>query len=105
MGAQHTAGPHWVEGSIYDGYAACVVGRVSVEGAADRETRTLAQVRSLPDAMLYAAAAELLEAAEMALQALVGVDAMLHKHGMMQGAQCPAIPTLEAAIAKARGAA
>lgn len=62
MEAKFTPGPHWVEGSIYEGYVACVVSRCAVEGQADRETRTLAHVRTLPDALLYAAASDLLEA-------------------------------------------
>ncbi|MCP4619963.1 MAG: hypothetical protein GY844_26435 [Bradyrhizobium sp.] len=48
-------------------------------------------------------APELLEAAEAALQALVGIDALMHRHGMMKGMNCPAIAPLRAAIAKARG--
>lgn len=59
-----TQGPHWVEGSIYDGYAACVVGRVATPGEADRDTRTLAHVRGFPDAMLFAAASDMYEALE-----------------------------------------
>lgn len=74
MSAGHTPGPHWVGGSIYDGYAACVVGQVAVDGAADRETRTLAQVRSLPDATLYAAAPDLLEALLEARTQLEGYE-------------------------------
>ncbi len=67
MSGQHTPGPHWVEGSIYEGYAACVVGRVSVEGHADRETRALAQVRTFPDAILYASAPAMKAALEAEL--------------------------------------
>ena len=48
---------------------------------------------------------ELLAAAQDALQALVGVDRLLHKHGMMIGVECPAIAPLRAAIAKATGKA
>lgn len=60
MSAQHTPGPLWVESSVYDGFAAAVVGRIEVEGHAARETRTLAHFRRLPDAVLYAAAPEML---------------------------------------------
>jgi DNA-binding MarR family transcriptional regulator len=45
----------------------------------------------------------LLDAAQRALQALEGIDKMIHGHGLMQGVECPAIPFLRAAIAKARG--
>lgn len=55
------------------------------------------------NARLIAAAPELLEAAEKALQALEGVDALMHKHGMMQGVNCPAIAPLRAAILSAKG--
>lgn len=48
---------------------------------------------------------ELLVAARDALQALVGVDRLLHEHGMMSGVECPAIAPLRAAITKARGSA
>lgn len=47
--------------------------------------------------------ASLLQAAEVALDALVKVDALLHRHGMMIGIDCPAIEPLRTAIAKARG--
>lgn len=63
----------------------------------------LAQGRA--NARLIAAAPDLLEAAEKALEALVGIDRLLHKYGMMQGVECPAIPYLRTAISKATGAA
>lgn len=56
-----------------------------------------------PNARLIAAAPKLLEAAEAALQALEGVDALMHKHGMMLGVNCPAISPLRAAILSAKG--
>lgn len=45
--------------------------------------------------------ADLLEAAKQALEALRGVDRILHAEGMMKGIQCPAIPVLEDAISLA----
>lgn len=65
MSAGVTPGPHWVEGSIYDGFAASIAGRVEAPGNADRETKTLAFVRTLGDACLFAAAADLLEQAKL----------------------------------------
>lgn len=97
MSAQHTPGPYWVEGSIYEGYAACVVGRVEAGGAAGHETRTLAQVRRLPDAMLFSAAPELLEALETVRSNMRnGVTGAEARKGWAKAS---------AAIAKARGEA
>jgi hypothetical protein len=59
MSAGFTPGPLWIEASIYEGFAAAVVGRVVNPGEADRDTRTLAHVRGLPDATLFAAAPDL----------------------------------------------
>lgn len=55
------------------------------------------------NARLIAAAPDLLAAVQDGLQALVGVDRLLHEHGMMSGVECPAIATLRTAIAKALG--
>lgn len=49
------------------------------------------------------AAPDLLLAAELALQALVGTDRILHANGLMKGLDCPVIEPLRGAIAKARG--
>lgn len=53
------------------------------------------------NATLYAAAPDLYAAAAGALKALVGIDEMLHRHGMMQGVACPAIEPLRAALSRA----
>ena len=48
-----------------------------------------------------ATVAALLEAAQLALKALIGTDMLLHRHGMMVGIECPAIAPLRAAISLA----
>ena len=91
-----TSGPLWVEGSIYDGFAAAVVGRVEVPGHADKETRTLAHVRSLADALLFASAPEL-------LQATLGCIGLLATDPRYEGSEC--LELARAAVAKAIGQA
>ncbi len=59
----------------------------------------------IEDAHLIASAPDLLAACVMALHALTGVDRLLHQNGFMQGVNCPAIPVVQAAIARARGEA
>lgn len=105
MSAGHTPGPLWVEGSIYDGFAAAVVGRVELPGQADRQTHTLAHVRRLPDALLYAAAPQLLEACESAIPKGVCLTNRNIPDDFTVSLDCTMgdLRKLAAAIAKARG--
>lgn len=61
--------------------------------------------QGVADAHQIAASGALYDAGKMALKALIGVDALLHKHGMMAGITNPAIEPLSAALALARGEA
>lgn len=100
----HTAGPWAVR--EYDSEHLALISANEGAGITRNGGIYVARVQG-PDnranARLIAAAPELLAAASEGLQALVGVDRLLHKHGMMTGADCPAIAPLRAAIAKATG--
>jgi hypothetical protein len=54
-----------------------------------------------PHKGLIAAAPDLYAAAEGALKALIGIDDIMHRAGMMQGVECPAIAPLRDALSKA----
>ena len=105
MSAQHTPGPWAV--SIVDPHRVVLAsgGSKGLEVAQAKEFVPQYREQSLANARLIAAAPDLLKAAEQALKALEGVDELLHRHGFMQGLNCPAIKPLRAAIAKATGAA
>lgn len=90
-----TGGPHSVVSVDHLGDPAWAV------RAADGDLIAVGCLKA--DAQLFAAAPDLAEAAETALEALLGMQRVLAGQGLMVGCENPAIPALRAALSKALG--